>query len=234
MNKRFALPVALCFAFCVMPARAAFINGQNYVAISDWARGSGLYGFTLKRGDEIVLTNRTTRLVFDVDPAQAEINGVRVRLSFPVANAKGVPFIAQFDLDKTVRPLLFPSRYVEPQKITTICLDPGHGGKDSGNRVGWHYEKNYTLPLALELSVELTHPVPPEVSASIYWIGGQFLGGIFIIIMNALRDDNSTPADNMTKALIFEGVVACVTAPWFFFIKAKRGRLEQDIRARYK
>jgi hypothetical protein len=90
------------------------------------------------------------------------------------------------------------------------------------------------LPLALELSVELTHPVPPEVSASIYWIGGEFLGGIFIIIMNALRDDNGTPADNMTKALIFEGVVACVTAPWFFFINAKPGRLEQDIRARYK
>ena len=86
--------------------------------------------------DEIVLTNRTARLVFDVDSAQAEINGVNVRLSFPVANVKGVPFIAQLDLDKTVRPLLFPSRYLEPKKITTICLDPGHGGKDTGNRVG--------------------------------------------------------------------------------------------------
>ncbi|MGD1087759.1 MAG: N-acetylmuramoyl-L-alanine amidase [Verrucomicrobiota bacterium] len=155
MNKWFALLVALCLAFCVIPTRAAFINGQNYVAISDWARGSGLYGFTLKHGDEIVLTNRTARLVFDVDPARTEINGVQVRLSFPVANVKGVSLIAQFDLDKTVRPLLFPSRYVEPKKITTICLDPGHGGKDSGNRVGWHYEKNYTLPLALELRDQL-------------------------------------------------------------------------------
>ena len=82
--------------------------------------------------------------------------------------------------------------------------------------------------------MELTHPVPPEVSASIYWIGGQFLGGIFIIIMNALRDDDGTPKDNMTKALIFEGVVACVMAPWFFFIKAKQGRLAQDIRAQYQ
>jgi hypothetical protein len=90
------------------------------------------------------------------------------------------------------------------------------------------------LPLALELSVELTHPVPPEVSASIYWIGGQFLGGIFIIIMNALRDDNGTPPDNMTKALIFEGVVACITVPSFFFIKSKQGRLAQDVQARYK
>jgi N-acetylmuramoyl-L-alanine amidase len=155
VNKFFPLLVLFCLAFCLSPTHAAFINGQNYMPLADWARGNGLYGFTLKRGDETVLTNRTTRLVFDVDSAQAEINGVQVRLSFPVANAKGVPLIAQFDLDKTVRPLLFPSHYVEPKKITTICLDPGHGGKDSGNRVGWHYEKKYTLPLAFELRDQL-------------------------------------------------------------------------------
>jgi MFS transporter, FLVCR family, MFS-domain-containing protein 7 len=90
------------------------------------------------------------------------------------------------------------------------------------------------LPLALELSVELTHPVPPEVSASIYWIGGQVLGGIFVIIMNALRDDNGVPKDNYTKALIFQGVIACIAVPWFFFVKAKAGRLVMDVSARYK
>jgi N-acetylmuramoyl-L-alanine amidase len=94
-----------------------------------------------------------------VDSAQAAINGVNVRLSFSVANVKGVPFIAQLDLDKTVRPLLCPLRYLEPKRITTICLDPGHGGKDTGNRVGGgffgHSEKTYTLALALELRDQL-------------------------------------------------------------------------------
>jgi MFS transporter, FLVCR family, MFS-domain-containing protein 7 len=90
------------------------------------------------------------------------------------------------------------------------------------------------LPLALELSVEFTHPVPPEVSAAIYWIGGEFLGGIFIIIMNALRDDGGSPPLNMTRALIFEAVIAWVAVPWFYFIKAKRRRLDVDISARYK
>jgi MFS family permease len=90
------------------------------------------------------------------------------------------------------------------------------------------------LPLALELSVELTHPVPPEVSSSIYWIGGQLFGGIFIIVMDALRDDDGSPANNMTKALIFEGVIACVVIPCFFFIRSKDGRLAMDIHARYK
>jgi MFS transporter, FLVCR family, MFS-domain-containing protein 7 len=90
------------------------------------------------------------------------------------------------------------------------------------------------LPLALEMSVELSHPVPPEVSASIYWIGGQFLGGLFIIIMNALRSDDGNPPLNMTRALIFEAVLAIFASPWLFFIKPQRRRLAMDISARYK
>jgi N-acetylmuramoyl-L-alanine amidase len=158
--KFFFTPVMLLFLLLgAAPAKAVLINGHSYTPLGDWARGNGFYGFTRDRGNEIVLTNRAARLVFDVDSASAEISGVNVRLSFPVANVKGVPLIAQFDLDKTVRPLLFPSRYLDPKRITTICLDPGHGGKDTGNRVGglffWHNEKTYTLALALELRDQL-------------------------------------------------------------------------------
>jgi N-acetylmuramoyl-L-alanine amidase len=158
MKFFFTLLLALSLEFCAAPAQAVLINGRNYTPLADWARGNGFYGFTRDRGDEMVLTNNSARLVFDADSAQAQINGVNVRLSFPVANAKGVLLIAQFDLDKTVRPLLYPSRYVDSKKITTICLDPGHGGKDSGNRVGGffgHSEKTYTLALALELRDQL-------------------------------------------------------------------------------
>ena len=159
MKFFFTLLLGWSLPLCASPAQAVLINGHSYTSLADWARGNGFYGFTRDHGNEIILTNRTTRLMFDVDSAQAEINGVNVRLSFPVANVKGVPFIAQLDLDKTVRPLLFPSRYLEPKRITTICLDPGHGGKDTGNRVGGgffgHSEKTYTLALALELRDQL-------------------------------------------------------------------------------
>ena len=130
-------------------------NGQDYVPITDWARANGLRCTWLKRGDEMVATNRTARLVFDVDSHYVEINGIQVALSFPVANQKGVALVAQFDLDATIRPLMFPSRYVKPAPIRTICLDPGHGGGDTGNRVGWHFEKVYTLALAAELRDQL-------------------------------------------------------------------------------
>jgi len=66
------------------------------------------------------------------------------------------------------------------------------------------------LPMALELVVEFTHPVPPEITTSILWSGGQLLGAIFLIIMSALRDDKT---GSMRKALIFEAVVACSTIP---------------------
>jgi len=158
MKQMFARFIAVCLAVAGLAAPAASVNGHSYLPLADWARGNGFYGFTRNKGDEIILTNRSARLVLDVDSAQAEINGVNVRLSFPVANVKGVPFIAQLDLDKTIRPLLYPSRYLEPKKITTICLDPGHGGKDSGNRVGGffgHSEKTCTLALALELRDQL-------------------------------------------------------------------------------
>jgi hypothetical protein len=153
-----ALLMTLCLASGASTAQAASINGQNYVSLADWAGANGLKTFWLRRGEEIAATNRTMRLVFDKDSNTAEINGVRVALSFPVAVDKGAPFITQFDLDNTVRPLLYPARYLDPKRITTICLDPGHGGKDSGNRVGgffWHNEKTYTLLLAQELHDQL-------------------------------------------------------------------------------
>jgi len=160
MRVLFTLLTVLSLEFFTLPAGAVLINGHSYTPMGEWARGNGFYGFTRDHGDEIVLTNRTARLVFDVDSASAEVNGVNVRLSFPVAKVKGVPLIAQLDMDKTIRPLLYPSRYIEPKRITTICLDPGHGGKDTGNRVGglffWHSEKSYTLALALELRDQLT------------------------------------------------------------------------------
>jgi len=155
------MKVLFAFLFAVAwfapTGHAAFVNGHSYVSLADWADANG-FRAVAHRSAEIVLTNRTARLVFDRDSHTAEINGVNVALSFPVAVEKGAPLIAQFDLDKTVRPLIFPSKFTDAKKITTICLDPGHGGKDSGNRVGGffgHSEKTYTLLLAFELRDQL-------------------------------------------------------------------------------
>ncbi|KAF4628669.1 hypothetical protein G7Y89_g9482 [Cudoniella acicularis] len=79
------------------------------------------------------------------------------------------------------------------------------------------------VPVVLEYLIEITHPVSPEVTSTICWSGGQLLGGIFILISDALRapgindgtadDGSKRPMGNMWRALIFQTVVACVVVP---------------------
>lgn len=144
-----------CLAIFAGAAQSEVINGRSYTSLAAWARANGFRGWTQNGGTEFILTNQTARLVFDKDSADATINGVDVRLSFPVAKGG---FISQLDVDKTIRPLMFPQKS-SAKKISVICLDPGHGGKDTGYRVGhfWNArnEKTYTLALALELRQQL-------------------------------------------------------------------------------
>ncbi|KAI1327380.1 MFS general substrate transporter [Xylariaceae sp. FL0255] len=70
------------------------------------------------------------------------------------------------------------------------------------------------VPVALEFMCELGHPMSPEVTSTIGWAGGQLLGGIFIIVSNALKAGaNSNPPGNMSRALIFTAVFGLVAAP---------------------
>ncbi|KAH8904382.1 major facilitator superfamily domain-containing protein [Coniochaeta sp. PMI_546] len=70
------------------------------------------------------------------------------------------------------------------------------------------------VPVAVEFLVELTHPISPEVTSTIAWSGGQLLGGIFIVISDALKDGvDGDPPFNMHRALIFTAVVALAVAP---------------------
>jgi N-acetylmuramoyl-L-alanine amidase len=55
--------------------------------------------------------------------------------------------ISLSDVQKNLEPVLFPHKSSLP--VRTICLDPGHGGKDPGNIDGRNFEKKYTLLLAL-------------------------------------------------------------------------------------
>lgn len=70
------------------------------------------------------------------------------------------------------------------------------------------------VPVVLEFLVEVQHPTNPSVSSSLLWSGGQLLGGLFIVIMDALKaGSTATPAYNMHNALIFQAVIALVVMP---------------------
>ncbi|CAK7565606.1 MAG: hypothetical protein SEPTF4163_003528 [Sporothrix epigloea] len=74
---------------------------------------------------------------------------------------------------------------------------------------------SFTLvPVAVEFLVEVTHPVSPEMTSTLSWSGGQLLGGIFIIVSDALRSNkDANPPQNMKWALVFQAVIALAVMP---------------------
>ncbi|CAG5139352.1 uncharacterized protein ALTATR162_LOCUS471 [Alternaria atra] len=111
------------------------------------------------------------------------------------------------------------------------------------------------LPIALEYLVEITFPASPEVSSTICWVGGQVFGGIFIVIMNELKDDRPVDLDAVQKAgrgeaarggdrppghmfwaLVFQAVICAVVLPLPLMLGVERlgfasreGRLKKDV-----
>ncbi len=85
------------------------------------------------------MTNPSVRVQLGIDSRKAEIGGATVWLSLPVVNRGGAAMIALIDLRTALHPILFP-RPAESAPLT-ICLDPGHGGKDKGEIDRNHFEK---------------------------------------------------------------------------------------------
>jgi N-acetylmuramoyl-L-alanine amidase len=56
-------------------------------------------------------------------------------------------------LRTTLEPLLFPRK--SDARVQTVCLDAGHGGKDTGEADHHNYEKQYTLLLARQVEALL-------------------------------------------------------------------------------
>jgi N-acetylmuramoyl-L-alanine amidase len=125
--------------------------GGGYVTLEDWAQKNNFSGHWLRAGQTLQLSSRTTSMVFEKDSREAELDGVRICLSYPMILRGGTACISQADLDTAIYPLLYPQRNSSGKKVKNIVIDPGHGGKDPGNIDGAHAEKTYTLLLAQEL-----------------------------------------------------------------------------------
>jgi N-acetylmuramoyl-L-alanine amidase len=80
---------------------------------------------------------------------KSQIGGVPLWLCLPVIQRGGIPWVSLPDVQTTLETVLFPKK--SSVRIRTICLDPGHGGRDKGEIAGENYEKKYTLLLAQSL-----------------------------------------------------------------------------------
>jgi len=163
MNRALALlPLVASIVFALLCAHGASreagrvrVNGRDYVRLLDWAQANQFEWRWLKRDETFQLARASAQLQFAVDSREAWVNQLRVWLLFPLVSRQGGVYIARQDLDATLQPLLSRLSGGGASPIKTICLDPGHGGKDPGNRAGSRAEKDYTLRLAFELRDQL-------------------------------------------------------------------------------
>ncbi len=131
-----------------------WLLGHEYVRVEDWARANGFQVKWLSK-QELRLVGARGVLSMAIDSQKTVLNGVTVWLSVPIAARNGSAYIAPVDLRTAVQPVLFPLRNPAGKSLKHICLDPGHGGRDPGEREGSQQEKKYTLLLAKEVSAQL-------------------------------------------------------------------------------
>ncbi len=133
------------------PLRSIAVNGRDYVSLHEWGQAQKLEPAWTRKDEELSLAGRDKKFVFRADSQRIEYNGIAAHLSHPIAARNGQAYVAQSDIDELLVPLLYPARNMKGQRIRTIALCPGHGGKDPGNEFRNQPEKKYTLLLAKEV-----------------------------------------------------------------------------------
>lgn len=134
---------------------AAEFSGKRYLALGNWARANNFEARWLKRDEIVQLSNHAARMVFTKDSPETVLNGVNVRLCYPIVFANSTAYISEVDVQSVIQPVLSPPKNLSGLKVKNIVIDPGHGGKDPGFQDGSHQEKKYTLLLAQELCDQL-------------------------------------------------------------------------------
>ncbi|MDO8541092.1 MAG: N-acetylmuramoyl-L-alanine amidase [Opitutaceae bacterium] len=125
----------------------------GYVNLADGASRLGLKLAWVSRGKKVKLTGPRVTAEIATDTREINVNGMRVFLGDPVADASGKLYVSRIDFERCLTPLLRPGFGVTTvARPKTIVLDPGHGGKDTGTSDN---EKIYALDVAKRARKEL-------------------------------------------------------------------------------
>src|SRR6476620_8282360 len=82
----------------------------------------------------IELDSGKMQLAVKLNSREIVINGARQWLAFASHVQDGRLLISRLDLAKVIEPRLRPERIEGMDPVTTVVLDPGHGGHDTGAR----------------------------------------------------------------------------------------------------
>jgi len=124
-------------------------NGRNYLYLKDIAK---VYNMKLSLSkNKATLTNKYVSLLFNFDSRKGEINKTVVYYFFAPSYNSGNPIMSQTDYNELILPIFTPSS-LKKQTVTTVIIDPGHGGKDSGALGKNVNEKDVALSISRKLA----------------------------------------------------------------------------------
>lgn len=158
MNRRSFLTSAACAAPLIAAMRAGAAAPKiTYVTLRSLASAYGLK--VAAHGDSLVsLTSDWATLRFVPSTRQMWINGTLVWLNDSVNDGGTQYTIHPSDHLKTIDPVLKPHRHLSGYRATTVVLDPGHGGEDSGTSgAGGLREDLLTLDVAKRVRTKLAN-----------------------------------------------------------------------------
>src|SRR3954453_22001607 len=157
---RFAALLLCAIALIAATARAASdwhvvkVGPRDYLTLDNIAQFYGLPTNVQPGGPQgktLNLENGRGQLQVTLEGRECIINGVRNWLSFPVIAKDGHFLMSRVDLAKTVEPQMRPHMIQGLGKVTTVVLDPGHGGHDKGACSNYGCEKDYVLDIGKQL-----------------------------------------------------------------------------------
>jgi N-acetylmuramoyl-L-alanine amidase len=97
----------------------------------------------------IALASDKWQIEVTLNSREVMINGAKQWLAFPAVVHENKVLISRLDLSKVIEPRLRPEMIAGFTPVTTIVLDPGHGGHDKGAISKYGYEKDFALDVAL-------------------------------------------------------------------------------------
>ena len=163
MIRSFRRSLALLLAALLFLAPAALFGAPKVdwevikVGNRDWLTVDNVAQFyNLPTGVQpvekvILLSNGQQNMQVRLDSREIVLNGVRNWLSFPVIEHEGRYMISRLDLAKTIEPQMRPHMIANLSKVSTVIIDPGHGGFDKGAGSIYGHEKNFALDVAKQL-----------------------------------------------------------------------------------
>ena len=141
----------LTLLFCEATASAWDVvlhENRRYVPVENISKFYNLSP-PLKKEDSFAITSATKIIKGKSGAREVFINNVKYVLCFPIVKKGSSILISAMDVTKIIEPVMRPGLIKNVAPVTTVILDAGHGGHDSGATSGRGIEKEAALDVVL-------------------------------------------------------------------------------------